>query len=129
MSFYACALFLMLWIQSWASEGRGQGPLDFEISYFAINFLVENVFLLVELVKWNFTTIGPPGKMFLATSWKNPLLVPLEKLLPTPIITTAFGRGLSLALGAVHKWRHTILSKNLTPPPLVTFRHKCLTPP
>ena len=31
--------------------------------------------------------------------------------------------------GAVHKWRHTILGKNLPPPPLVTFRHKYLTPP
>ena len=32
------------------------------------------------------------------------------------------------ALGAVHKWRHTILGKNVPPPPLVTFRHKYLNP-
>jgi len=30
--------------------------------------------------------------------------------------------------GAVHKWRHAILGKNLPPAPLVTFRHKYLTP-
>jgi len=30
--------------------------------------------------------------------------------------------------GVFHKWRHTILGKNLRPHPLATFRHKYLPP-
>ena len=46
----------------------------------------------------------------------------------SPVSVTSQIEMLPVWTGAVHKWRHTILGKNLPPTPLVTFRHKCLTP-
>jgi len=56
-------------------------PLDFEIWYFPINFLVEKcLFVSYKLVKVNFTTVdpllekcvwSPPGKIQYCPPWKN----------------------------------------------------------
>ena len=52
---------------------RTKAPLDFKIWHFPITFLAKEVdFFNFELVKWNFTTFGASGKIFLATPWKNP---------------------------------------------------------
>ena len=63
--------------------GRGAGgsrPLVYEIWFFAINFSVQNVFLLVS--RWQ-NEISPrlaPWKKSFGHPWKNPLLTsPLEK--------------------------------------------------
>jgi len=43
--------------------GQGLSSLDFQIWYFPINILVEKcISLSFELLKWNFTTVVPPGK-------------------------------------------------------------------
>jgi len=65
-------------------EDRGK-PLDFDIWYFAINVLAQNVFLLLsELVKWKFTTLGPLlEKIILAITWKFSFIAPHGKILST----------------------------------------------
>jgi len=61
-------------------------PLDFEIWYFPVNFLVEKCLSVsFKLVKVSFTTVGPLlEKMRLPTTWQNPLLPSLEKSFRRP---------------------------------------------
>jgi len=61
-------------------ENKGALPLYFEISHFPVNFL--GFSLCFELVKWNFTTVGPPGKN--ATPRKILLLASRKKSFRRP---------------------------------------------
>jgi len=68
------------------SEGVQEGPfplLDFEIGNFLITFLARKRF---EGEKSNFTTFGPPGKLFLIVSRIIHYRPSLEKILPTPVL-------------------------------------------
>ena len=63
-------------LQAWASTG-GLNPLEFEVWHFPIKFLANNVVFLVSSGKMKFFQFWPhPGKIFLATPWKNLLLAP-----------------------------------------------------
>jgi len=46
--------------------------------------LQKNIFVIFELVKWNLTMVGPPGKMLYGHHLEKPTvaLPPLEKILP-----------------------------------------------
>ena len=61
-------------------HGRRKGglgpPLNFEI------ISQKRLFFQFQGVKTNFTTFAPPWKKF----WENPLLLPQEKILPTPVL-------------------------------------------
>jgi len=56
-------------------QGRAKPPLDFKI------FSKKYCFLSFEREKSNFTTFCPPLERFR----KNPLVAPLEQILPTPM--------------------------------------------
>ena len=63
--------------------GRGRAvvtlaPLDFK------NFSTKGCFLSFQWEKTNFTTFGTPIEKF----WKNTLVAPLEKIVPTPMTLT-----------------------------------------
>ena len=61
-------------------HGRRKGglgpPLNFEI------ISQKRLFFQFQGVKTNFTTFAPPWKKF----WENPLVLPQEKILPTPVL-------------------------------------------
>jgi len=60
-------------------KGAAKVPLDFKIWYFPTKVLVEKCFSTKTLVvKWNFTTVGIPGK--------NPFGYPLEKFTIAPLL-------------------------------------------
>ena len=57
------------------------GLLDCEIWYYNIHIYYKILFLLVSgLVKFNFTTVGPSGKILMVNPWKYLQFPALEKL-------------------------------------------------
>jgi len=69
---------------AWTSEGGSRG--FFEILHFPIQFLAKKgCFLHVERGKRNFTTFGPPEKIFWLPLEKSTIASPPGKILPTPL--------------------------------------------
>ena len=66
---------------------RGLAPWILKFDIFLFNFQQKKAVLIVfELVKWNYTTVGPPGKNVFGHPWKKSTIgPPLEKNPPTPM--------------------------------------------
>ena len=65
---------------AWAAEEETWSPPGFwNFDIFLLNFYKKSFFLGFELVKWNFTSFGPPWKNLFGCRWKNPLFPPSWK--------------------------------------------------
>jgi len=86
------AFLTIIFVRNHARRKGAGAPIavDFLIQLFSFNFIVEQYFSLsFELT--NFATVGSSlEEIFLATSLINPLLPPIEKIFPTPMILTGF---------------------------------------
>ena len=75
-----------MWCYAWASE-EGKGfltPLDFEIWYFSIKFLVECFSFCFDLVKWSFQPCYRTGKCFWPPPGKINRWPPWKKFFRSP---------------------------------------------